>query len=69
MRRLLITCSVVVALIAATALIFRTQSRSIELSAAAMPSLVELHAMAGVHQLPDQEIDDQSLIFPASVKQ
>jgi hypothetical protein len=34
-----------------------------------MPSLVELHAMAGVHQLADQEIDDQSLIFPASVKQ
>jgi hypothetical protein len=69
MRRLLITCSVVVALIAATALIFRTHSRSIELSAAAMPSLVELHAMAGVHQLPDQDIDDQSLVFPTSVKQ
>ncbi|MFK4503468.1 hypothetical protein ABIF86_007759 [Bradyrhizobium japonicum] len=69
MRRLLIACFAVAALIAASALIFRTQSRSIELSAAAMPSLVELHAMAGVHQLPDQEIDDQSLIFPASVKQ
>ncbi|UGX93496.1 hypothetical protein G6321_00049230 [Bradyrhizobium barranii subsp. barranii] len=69
MRRLLIACFAVAALIAASALIFRTQSRSIELSAAAMPPLVELHAMAGVHQLPDQEIDDQSLIFPASVKQ
>ncbi|MET4200919.1 hypothetical protein [Bradyrhizobium sp. LA6.12] len=69
MRRSLIACFVVAALIAASALIFRTQPRSIELSAAAMPSLVELHAMAGVHQLPDQEIDDQSLIFPATVKQ
>ncbi|XUJ36701.1 hypothetical protein ACQ5SK_19615 [Bradyrhizobium japonicum] len=45
------------------------QPRAIELSAAAMPSLVELHAMAGVHQLPDQDIDDQSLVFPTSVKQ
>ncbi|MEY9525091.1 hypothetical protein ABIF70_006232 [Bradyrhizobium japonicum] len=68
MRRSLIACFVVAALIAASALIFRTQPR-VELSAAAMPSLVELHAMAGVHQLPDQEIDDQSLIFPASVTQ
>ncbi|AJA59573.1 hypothetical protein JQ582_10810 [Bradyrhizobium japonicum] len=69
MRRLLIVCFVVAALIAATTLIFRGQPRAIELSAAAMPSLVELHAMAGVHQLPDQDIDDQSLVFPTSVKQ
>ena len=69
MRQLLIACFVVAALLAATAVIFRGQPRAVELSAAAMPSLVELHAMAGVHQLPDQDIDDQSLIFPTRVKQ
>ncbi|WP_377831075.1 hypothetical protein ACFKHW_40480 (plasmid) [Bradyrhizobium lupini] len=68
MCRSLIACFVVAALIAATAVIFRGQPRSIELSAAAMPSLVELHAMADVHKLPDQDIDDQSLIFPTRVK-
>lgn len=26
------------------------------------------HAMAGVHKLPDQDIDDQSLIFPTTIK-
>jgi len=42
-----------------------TQPQSIQLSAAAMPSLVELHAMAGASNLPNQDIDDQSLIFTA----
>ena len=42
----------------------RSPSPSIELSAAAMPPLQELHAMAGVHQLPVQDIEDQSLIYP-----
>jgi hypothetical protein len=42
----------------------------IELSAgtAAMPSLLELHAAAGVHKLPVQDIEDQSLIYPAAEK-
>lgn len=69
MRRLLIACFVVAALIAGTAMIFRGQPRAVELSAAAMPSLVELHTMAGVHKLQDQDIDDQSLIFPTKLKQ
>jgi hypothetical protein len=47
----------------------RSPSPSIELSAAAMPPLQELHAMAGVHQLPVQDIeDDQSLIYPTVAK-
>lgn len=33
---------------------------------AAMPSLQELHAMAAVHKLPLQDIEDQSLIYPSS---
>jgi hypothetical protein len=69
MTRFLVASFVVLALVVAAATIFRGQPRAIELSAAAMPSLLELHTMAGVHRLPDQEIDDQSLIFPAQAKQ
>jgi hypothetical protein len=35
---------------------------------AAMPSLLELHATAGVHKLPVQEIDDQALVYTAQEK-
>jgi hypothetical protein len=30
---------------------------------AAMPSMQELHTVAGANKLPDQEIEDESLIF------
>jgi hypothetical protein len=69
MTRFLVASFVVLALVVAAATIFRGQPRAVELSTAAMPSLVELHTMAGVHRLPDQDIDDQSLIFPAKTKQ
>jgi hypothetical protein len=69
MTRFLVASFVVLTLIVAAATIFRGQPRAVELSTAAMPSLVELHTMAGVHRLPDQDIDDQSLIFPAKTKQ
>jgi hypothetical protein len=36
---------------------------AIEHSAAAMPSLQELHSMANVTTLPLQEVEDQALIF------
>lgn len=69
MRRFVVSSFLVLALIVVAALVFSGKPRSIELSAAAMPSLAELHVMAGVHQLPDQDIDDQSFIFPAKAKQ
>jgi hypothetical protein len=47
----------------------QTRPQAIEFSAAAMPSLQELHTMAGVNKLPNQDIDDQSLIFPTGTKQ
>ena len=46
-----------------------TRPQSIEFSTAAMPSLQELHTMAGVDRLPNQEIDDQSLIYTVTPKQ
>jgi hypothetical protein len=45
-----------------------SRSPSIELTAAAMPPLQELHTMAGVHKLPVQEIEDQSLVYPTAEK-
>jgi hypothetical protein len=68
MTRFLVASFVVLAVIVASTVVFRGQPQSVELSAAAMPSLAELHVMAGVHRLPDQDIDDQSFIFPSPAK-
>jgi hypothetical protein len=59
----------IAAIAGVTAWMLHTGPQSIELSAAAMPSLQELHTMAGVNKLPDQDIDDQSLIYPTGTKQ
>lgn len=69
MTRFLVASFVVLAVIVASTVVFRWQPQSVALSAAAMPSLAELHVMAGVHRLPDQDIEDQSFIFPATAKQ
>ena len=69
MTRFLVASFVVLAVIVASTMVLRWQPQSVELSAAAMPSLADLHVMAGVHQLPDQDIEDQSFIFPATAKQ
>jgi hypothetical protein len=70
MKRLIISALVVVAVIAVGAAVLWSRPAAIELSSAtaAMPSLLELHAIAGVNKLPVQEIDDQSLVFPTVEK-
>jgi hypothetical protein len=68
MMRLAIPAIAVVALIAVAASMLWSRSPAIELSTAAMPSLQELHTMAGVHKLPVQEIEDQSLVYPTAEK-
>jgi hypothetical protein len=70
MIRPLIIVFAVVAVVAGSSVLMRSRSSVIELSAgtAAMPSLLELHAAAGVHKLPVQDIEDQSLIYPAVEK-
>jgi biotin synthase-like enzyme len=67
MMRLTISAVAVVALIVAAARML-SPSSSVELSAAAMPSLQELHTMAGVNTIPVQEIEDQSLVYPSATK-
>ena len=68
MMRLTISAIAVAALIVGATSLLRSRSPSIVLSTAAMPALQELHAMAGVHALPVQEIEDQSLIYPTVTK-
>jgi hypothetical protein len=68
MMRSIISAVAAAALIAVGAFILRARSSSIELSAAAMPPLQELHAMAGVNKLPVQDIEDQSLVYPTAGK-
>ena len=68
MMRPIISAVAVAALIAVAISVLRLSFPAIELSTAAMPSLQELHAIANVHKLPVQEIDDQSLIFPPAAK-
>jgi hypothetical protein len=65
MKGLMISAFAAVALLAAVAAMrSRPSSVDMSLGSAAMPSLLELHATAGVNKLPLQEMEDQSLIFP-----
>ena len=68
MMRPIISAVAAAALIAVGTFMLRSQPPSIELSAAAMPPLQELHVMAGVSKLPAQDIEDQSLVFPTAGK-
>jgi hypothetical protein len=66
MRPMISVIAVIILMVVATTVQW---SRSpFELATAAMPPLQELHAMAGVHKLPVQEIEDQSLVYPTLEK-
>jgi hypothetical protein len=69
MNRIMISTIVFVAVVG-VAFVLRSRPAAIELSAAtaAMPSLVELHTMAGVNKLPMEEMEDQSLVYPTTQK-
>jgi hypothetical protein len=68
MMRLIISVLAVVVVIGVAATMLRSKPNSLELTAAAMPPLAELHTMAGVNKLPSQDVEDQSLIFPSPEK-
>jgi hypothetical protein len=69
MKRVVVSAIVLVAVIGA-GLVLRSRPAAVELSAAtaAMPSLLELHTMAGVDKLPTQELEDHSLVYPTVEK-
>jgi hypothetical protein len=64
------TFSIVFVALVGVAFMLRSRPASIELAAAtaAMPSLLELHTVAGVDKLPQQEMEDQSLVYPTVEK-
>jgi hypothetical protein len=68
MMRLTISAVAVAALIVLAISLPHSRSPSLALSTAAMPTLQELHTMAGVNTLPTQEIEDQSLVYPTVTK-
>jgi hypothetical protein len=70
MMRVIISAFACVALIGVAVTMLRSQPAAVELSAAtaAMPSLLELHTMAGVNKLPMQDMEDQSLVYPTVEK-
>jgi hypothetical protein len=68
MKRLMILAFAAVTLFAAATAMLWSHSTKLSAGTAAMPSTQELHTVAGVNQLPNQEIEDQSLIFPSIAK-
>jgi hypothetical protein len=69
MMRIMVSAIAVVALVG-VGLMLRSRPASIELSTttAAMPSLLELHTIAGANKRPMQEMEDQSLVYPTVEK-
>jgi hypothetical protein len=70
MMRVIVSAFALIVVIGVAVTMLRSQPASTELSAAtaAMPSLLELHTMAGVNKLPAQEMEDQSLVYPTAEK-
>jgi hypothetical protein len=68
MTRLVLSAIALAAMIVVATSMLRSPSPTLELSTAAMPSLEELHTMAGVNKLPIQEVEDQSLMYPTAPK-
>jgi hypothetical protein len=70
MMRVIVSAFALLVVIGVAVTMLRSQPASTELSAAtaAMPSLLELHTMAGVNNLPAQEMEDQSLVYPTAEK-
>ena len=69
MKHPMISAIAAVALLAATTMLWsHTLSPKMSARTAAMPPLQDLHATANVDKLPEQDIEDQSLIYPSSEK-
>jgi hypothetical protein len=69
MTRSLVVVLAILALVVAAGELLGPRPDLLEEATAAMPSLAELHAMANVHKLPLQDIEDQSLIYPTAANQ
>jgi hypothetical protein len=68
MTRSLVVAFAILALVVVGGELLSPRPSLLEESTAAMPSLQELHSMANVQKLPLQDIEDQSLMYPTTVK-
>ena len=70
MKRPMMSAIAAVAVLATAITLLWSHTPSTKLSAgtASMPSLQELHTAASVNKLANQEIEDQSLIFPSAAQ-
>jgi hypothetical protein len=59
---------VTIALVAAATAMQRSPSTELSARTAAVPSLQELHAVAGVNKLPIEEFEDMSLVYSTVTK-
>lgn len=69
MTRSLVVVFAILALVVVGGELLSPRPDLLEEATAAMPSLLELHAMASVHKLPIQDIEDQSLIYPTTTNE
>ena len=67
--RSLVIVFAILALVVVVGELLSPRPGALEQAAAAMPSLQELHLAAGVHKLPLQDIEDQSLIYPTTANE
>ena len=69
MKHPIISAIATIALLAAATMLWpHTPPTKVSASTATMPSLQALHSAANVTKLPDQEIEDQSVIFSGMAK-
>ena len=54
--------------LAGTAGILRSNSHSINVGTAGMPTMQELHSSANVDKLPAEDFEDRSLVFSREIK-
>jgi hypothetical protein len=68
MKRQMISALATIALVVAATAMLRSHSTELPAGTAAMPSLQELHTVAGVNKLPNEDFEDMSLVYPTKTK-
>jgi hypothetical protein len=63
MKRLMIPTFAAVALLAAATAVLWSPSAKLSAGIVAMPSLYELHTVAGINKLPVEDVEDMSLVY------
>jgi hypothetical protein len=68
MKRQMISALATIALVVAATAMLRSRSTELPAATAAMPSLQELHTVAGVNKLASEDFEDMSLVYPTKTK-